>query len=218
VLHTAEGMALPRQSPRVHATYHAREVRGLCIRAPVGPAQPQGVAVRVGGHQDLPRTSVRVECAPGWARDGASPAAPTVAGPAGRAPRSRRIAGESSGPASSVRAIGTPAAPRGSCAGGRMTGRPAGRPGRGPTGSALSTVAGGGPGQAGTRRRWTELADGSTSPPACRGSALARRHTDRNGLFTVEGAIAGWMLAGASVPGQRCTNAAGGPILCHRRQ
>jgi hypothetical protein len=30
------------------------------------------------------------------------------------------------------------------------------------------------------------------------------------GLFTVEGVIAGWMLAGAPVPGQRCANAAGG--------
>jgi hypothetical protein len=37
-----------------------------------------------------------------------------------------------------------------------------------------------------------------------------------NQLFTVEGVIAGWMSAGASVPGQRCGNAAGGPILCHR--
>ncbi|BAS11472.1 hypothetical protein AHiyo4_48940 [Arthrobacter sp. Hiyo4] len=34
--------------------------------------------------------------------------------------------------------------------------------------------------------------------------------------FRVEGVIAGWMLASASVPGQRC--AAGGPILCHRPQ
>jgi DNA-binding LacI/PurR family transcriptional regulator len=41
---------------------------------------------------------------------------------------------------------------------------------------------------------------------------------DLSGLFTVEGVIAGWMLAGASVPGQRCANAAGGPILCHRSQ
>lgn len=37
-----------------------------------------------------------------------------------------------------------------------------------------------------------------------------------NRLFRVEGAIAGWMLASASVPGQRCV--AGGPILCHRSQ
>jgi ABC-type multidrug transport system ATPase subunit len=42
--------------------------------------------------------------------------------------------------------------------------------------------------------------------------------SDRIRLFTVEGVIAGWMLAGASVPGQRCANAAGGPILCHRSQ